>query len=117
MNPSRPSPPPDDALASRGAEHSSVTGDATAANVPASTTPGFDFLAPPQKPDEIGRLGSYRVLSTLGAGGMGMVFKAEDPALRRAIALKVMLPQIASNPVAKARFVREARAQAAVEHD
>ncbi len=77
----------------------------------------FPFLAPPQQPDELGRLGPYRVLGLLGAGGMGAVFRAEDPVLRRQIALKVMLPQHAIKPTAKDRFLREARAQAAVEHD
>lgn len=76
----------------------------------------FTFLAPPQQPDELGRLGPYRVLRKLGSGGMGAVFLAEDPALRRQLALKVMLPHFASNSIAKARFLREARAQAAVEH-
>src|SRR5687767_13770468 len=37
-----------------------------------------DFLAPPQKADELGRLGAYRVLQVLGSGGMGVVFLAED---------------------------------------
>jgi serine/threonine protein kinase len=77
----------------------------------------YPFLSRPQQPDEIGRLGSYRVLGVLGTGGMGVVFRAEDPALRRQIALKIMLPEFASNHVAKARFLREARAQAAIDHD
>src|SRR5690242_17138628 len=38
----------------------------------------YAFLAPPQARDELGRLGSYRVLKVLGAGGMGVVFQAED---------------------------------------
>ncbi|MBX3397146.1 MAG: protein kinase [Gemmataceae bacterium] len=76
-----------------------------------------DFLRPPQKPDEIGRLGPYRVLDTLGQGGMGLVYRAEDEKLRRTVALKVMLPKFAASPQAAQRFLREARLQAAVEHD
>ena len=68
-------------------------------------------------PDEVGRLGPYRVLSELGRGGMGVVFRAEDPRLKRNVALKVLLPALAADPQAKARFVREAQAQAKVEHD
>ncbi len=77
---------------------------------------GITFLAPPQQPDEIGRLGPYRVLKKLGAGGMGMVLLAEDAMLKRKVALKVMLPNIAVNPQARERFLREARAAAAIEH-
>ena len=99
----------------RGPDGSSVTGDATAGD--ASAVVGCEFMAAPKSTDEIGRLGPYRVLGPLGAGGMGKVFLAEDPALRRTVALKVMHPKVASNPIAKARFLREARAQAAVEHD
>ena len=75
------------------------------------------LLAPPQQPDELGRLGPYRVLGELGRGGMGTVYRAEDPTLRRQVALKVMSPHLAADPQAKARFVREAQAQAGVEHD
>src|SRR5262245_34038165 len=48
--------------------------------VPGSTATAepIDFLRPPQKPDELGRLGAYRVLKVLGVGGMGIVFHAED---------------------------------------
>ncbi len=77
----------------------------------------YSFLAPPQAADELGRLGSYRVLQVLGAGGMGVVFKAEDPHLRRFVALKAMLPSLATSPTAKERFFREARAAAALKHD
>jgi tRNA A-37 threonylcarbamoyl transferase component Bud32 len=74
-------------------------------------------LGPAQSPDELGRLGGYRVLKRLGAGGMGVVFLAEDVALRRQVALKVMRPALANNDSARKRFLREARAVAAVEHE
>jgi formylglycine-generating enzyme required for sulfatase activity len=75
------------------------------------------FLAPPRGPDELGWLGDFRILRVLGRGGMGVVFEAEDPKLGRRVAVKAMLPRIAADPNAKARFLREAKAAAAVEHD
>src|SRR4051812_16155442 len=77
----------------------------------------YAFLAPPQQPDELGRLGPYRVLAVLGAGGMGIVFRAEDPQLARLVALKAMLPALAASDSARQRFLREARAAAAIKHD
>ncbi|MFN3298542.1 bifunctional serine/threonine-protein kinase/formylglycine-generating enzyme family protein, partial [Caldimonas sp.] len=74
------------------------------------------FLAPKQQPDELGRLGSYRVLKVLGSGGMGVVLQAEDPALKRLVALKVMRPELAAKETNRQRFLREAQATAAVEH-
>ena len=74
-------------------------------------------LRPPQQADEIGRLGGYRVLKELGRGGMGAVFQAEDPKLKRLVALKVMLPRLAADASARRRFLREAQAMAAVHHD
>ncbi len=75
------------------------------------------FLAPPQAPDELGRLGPYRVLQVLGHGGMGVVFRAEDPQLKRPVALKAMLPALGSSDSARQRFLREAQAAAAIKHD
>jgi WD40 repeat protein/serine/threonine protein kinase len=75
------------------------------------------FLAPAQQADEIGRLGNYRVRKVLGAGGMGVVFEAEDPKLQRPVALKAMLPSLAARPTNRQRFLREAQAAAAITHD
>ena len=83
---------------------------------PDPTSP-YPFLAAPQAPDELGQLGSYRVLQLLGAGGMGLVFAAEDRQLKRRVALKVMKPHLAADADARHRFLREAQAAAAVEHD
>jgi serine/threonine protein kinase len=79
--------------------------------------PDYPFLAPPQSPDELGRLGPYRVLKVLGIGAMGVVFQAEDPHLRRLVALKVMRPSLAASPEFHRRFLREARLAAAIEHE
>ena len=76
-----------------------------------------DFLAPAQAADELGRLGDYRVLRVLGRGGMGVVYQAEDPKLKRRVAIKAMLPTLAASASAGKRFIREAQAMAAVEHD
>ncbi len=65
----------------------------------------------------MGRLGPYRVLKVLGAGGMGVVFQAEDTLLQRQVALKAILPCLAASPAARQRFLREARAAAGLEHD
>ena len=60
-------------------------------------------------------LGPYRVESTLGEGGMGVVYKAYDPHLDRAVALKVLRgPEITTEQ--RARFLQEARAASALNH-
>ena len=75
-----------------------------------------DRLEPAQAPDELGRLGPYRVLGVLGAGGMGIVLLGEDPLLGRRVALKVLSPLCAARPGARQRFLREARAVAGIAH-
>jgi hypothetical protein len=77
----------------------------------------YPFLLPPARPDEIGRLGNYRVLRLLGKGGMGLVFHAEDPALCRPVALKVMRPNLDGDKYCWERFLREARLMASIKHE
>jgi WD40 repeat protein len=86
-------------------------------SAPEVTQEFLTFLSPPEGPGELGRLGGYRVLSVLGSGGMGLVFRAEDTRLQREVALKVMRPELTARPDFHSRFQREARAAAAVKHD
>jgi len=65
----------------------------------------------------IGRtVGRYEVMGLLGAGGMGVLYKAADSQLDRAVALKFLPPQWSANEKFKQRFLREARAAAALDH-
>src|SRR5262245_54706475 len=70
--------------------------------------PGGDTLGEP--------LGRYRVERRLGQGGMGVVYAAVDLLLRRPVALKLLVPELARDPRAVSRFQREAQAAARVIH-
>src|SRR5512137_1613527 len=62
------------------------------------------------------RLGPYEIESAIGAGGMGEVYKARDTRLDRSVAIKILPPEIGTDPDRRARFEREARALARIEH-
>jgi len=62
------------------------------------------------------RIGPYEVLSLLGEGGMGAVYRGRDPRLGRDVAIKILLPDSARDDDALARFEREARAIASLSH-
>jgi hypothetical protein len=90
----------------------------------AAAMPGLDgaaadlsFLAPSTEPGSIGRLDHYEILEVVGRGAMGIVLRARDAKLERIVAIKVLAPVLAITAPARQRFVREARAAAAISHD
>ncbi len=90
------------------------------ANAEAQLAPLDAILPSVNVPDPLGLSGRtvahFRVLEPLGAGGMGVVYRAEDANLGRAVALKFLLPHFGLDTNAKARFLREARSAAALDH-
>src|SRR6202158_2740533 len=62
------------------------------------------------------KLGPYEIQSPLGAGGMGEVYRARDTRLERTVAIKILPSHLSSNPEAKQRFEREARAISSLNH-
>jgi hypothetical protein len=83
----------------------------TVANTPADLGLDPNELAPGS------RLGRYKVMRLIGRGGMGCVYLAWDCQLRRKVALKVLSAEAAADREARARFLREGRAAAAVTND
>jgi eukaryotic-like serine/threonine-protein kinase len=62
------------------------------------------------------RLGPYEILSALGAGGMGEVYRAKDTRLDRTVAIKILPPHLSSNSQFRERFDREAKAISSLSH-
>ena len=76
----------------------------------------LSFLKPIDKEGCLGTIGPYEVLEVIGRGGMGLVLRAVDLKLNRVVAVKVLIPELAANPNARRRFLREAQAAAAISH-
>jgi serine/threonine protein kinase len=62
------------------------------------------------------KIGKYEIVSELGQGGMGTVYKARDPLISRPVALKTVNPELVSNPEILQRFYREAQSIGALQH-
>jgi uncharacterized protein (TIGR03067 family) len=90
---------------------------ATLAELPRTDGERLDFLSPSSRPGHLGRLGHYEVQEVIGKGGFGIVLKAFDERLHRVVAIKVLSPAYASHGAARKRFIREARAAAAVKNE
>ena len=76
-----------------------------------------DVLGPARELGKLTRLGPFQIVKLMAEGGMGAVYEAVDHDLGRSVALKVMRSEVAGHEKARARFLREARAAAALEHD
>jgi tetratricopeptide (TPR) repeat protein/predicted Ser/Thr protein kinase len=61
-------------------------------------------------------IGKYQIVRVLGHGGMGTVYEAVDPIIRRKVAVKTMMPDLAETPELRARFLREAQAAGGLRH-
>lgn len=83
----------------------------------ATTEQMLSLLGPTDDPEKMGRIAEYEVIGIIGRGGMGVVFKAFDPRLNRFVAIKMLLPHLASFGAARKRFAREGQAAAAVVND
>ena len=114
----QPPPEPDAALAQamEQARQAGMTDDTTLGSDLLAELP-LDFLSPPDEPGHLGKLDHYEVLEVVGRGAMGCVFRAFDQKLHRVVAIKAMSPQLATNAAARARFIREGQAAAAICHE
>jgi len=84
--------------------------------IPAGDPGVRDLLDAPQRADELGRIGDYRVLGVIGRGGMGIVLQAEDARLNRTVAIKLILEVRSTDAQYVARFEQEGKAIARLHH-
>jgi len=94
-------------------------GEETIVRMPGEASGGdFDVAvkADPSDPPSPRTIGGHRVIRLVGSGGMGHVWLAHDDRLDRNVAIKVMLPELAGDPVARERFLRESRSAAQIDH-
>jgi serine/threonine protein kinase len=82
-----------------------------------SGTPALPVLLPREGALPFAELGSYKLVSRMGEGGMGMVYLAEHKFLRRRVALKLIRPELALSEVTRQRFHREAMSIAKLRHE
>ncbi|MBF0196829.1 MAG: protein kinase [Planctomycetes bacterium] len=94
------------ASCSRALEEAQEIGDAVKENMPASSSQ--INICP--------SIGKYRVSSLVGTGGMGRVYKAQDPDLERNVAIKVMKTELSEDPEFRQRFLSEAKILAGLNH-
>ncbi len=80
------------------------------------TEAALALLDEPPRDGAPGRLGAFEIHRLLARGGMGVVFAGRDPALQRPVAVKVLSPRLMADAPARARFLEEARAVAALDH-
>jgi len=102
--------------ASSGEPPASMSGDAPFDSDSFVSDFAVDFLQPCEQPDTLGRLHEIEILEVIDRGGMGVVLKGFQRELGRYVAVKVMAPHLACSGAARQRFVREARAAAAIVH-
>ncbi|MBN70601.1 MAG: hypothetical protein CME32_15135 [Gimesia sp.] len=96
---------------------SDVTRVASDDDSPLNSDLDLSFLEPPTVNGSLGNLCHYDIQELIGRGGCGIVFKAFDRRLHRIVAIKVMTPAMAATSPARKRFLREARATAAIRHE
>lgn len=92
-----------------------VTAECTRPRAPVEATPA-EYTSGEEPEREI-KLGHYTVIELLGRGGMGIVFRAFDNALRRHVAIKVLGPSAEATELRRARFAREGEIAASISHE